>query len=450
MLTLAVTGYFALLTLEWVTVSGAAGGFVKPFHLGLVAVAALAFLRWPVGRLVGPVLHRFAGIHGAYLLLVAVSLAGGLAFTNPYFSRSTGLRVLTYAVGSLVLAGVVARLALEPRARRMLALAGAAAAVTVAVGITVGLAATGANPLGVLGEALAKGDPDIVSNRLLRTAFRSNEDLADVGANLRHKVFLAVLLATFVGLAFMPSRHDRADRSRRRLVMAASVLGAVLVVLSLSRSTILCLAVAAALGPLRSIVRNRARPAQAIAAVVGLAVAAALLVSPVAELLGERFAANRSYERRLAAAGPGFLDGFGGATLAGTTKGAVPTPHNLVLDAWLSGGVAAFVLAVVLLLSLAGLWLAMARRYLRGRPGWHLPVGQQWVLGMGLIPLVRAFTAGNQFHMVEWSAIGVFTGLVLANERLARERRATEPGVAGRRRVPVEAAPRPEEVAACS
>ena len=47
-------------------------------------------------------------------------------------------------------------------------------------------------------------------------------------------------------------------------------------------------------------------------------------------------------------------------------------------------------------------------------------MSQAWVLGVGIVPLVRSVTSGSLFHMVEWTAIGVFLGLLLANERAAR------------------------------
>ncbi|MDQ6797342.1 MAG: hypothetical protein M3011_04845, partial [Actinomycetota bacterium] len=47
-----------------------------------------------------------------------------------------------------------------------------------------------------------------------------------------------------------------------------------------------------------------------------------------------------------------------------------------------------------------------------------IPVSQQWVLGIGLLPLVRAVSAGDGLHMVEWTAVGAFLGLTYANRRV--------------------------------
>ena len=65
-------------------------------------------------------------------------------------------------------------------------------------GLSVALAAQHTNPITVIGDALAQVNPDIITYRLLRSAFRTNSDLADTAASLRHKVFLALLLAVFL------------------------------------------------------------------------------------------------------------------------------------------------------------------------------------------------------------------------------------------------------------
>ncbi|CAN5200126.1 hypothetical protein BH18ACT4_BH18ACT4_00960 [soil metagenome] len=423
-----VVVFLSVLTLEWVTLRGVAGGFIKPFHVAGLILAVVALARWRPRRFIGPMLRRYASIYGAYFLLLAVSLAGGLAYTAPYLSRATGLRQVAYAAMSVVLAGVLANIATSRRAQRILAWTGAATVGVVVVGLVTSLAAGGTNPLSVLREALAKGDPDIVSYQLLRVAFRS-EDLEEVGANLRHKVFIAVLLGTLLGLAFLPVIR-RGRRIARAVLVTMGAAGCALVVLSLSRSAIVCVVFALMLAPLRGLVSNRARTGQMVLAGLSALVAVALAVSPVATLLTSRFGGTGSYEARLEGAGPKFLEEFLGAALIGSKKLTQSSPHNFALDAWLSGGVIAFVCALVLLFSYGRLWVQALRRYLTSAEGWFLPVNQLWVVGLGVIPLVRAVTAGNQFHMVEWATVGAFLGLIEANRRASVAASTTEPPAA--------------------
>jgi hypothetical protein len=107
------------------------------------------------------------------------------------------------------------------------------------------------------------------------------------------------------------------------------------------------------------------------------------------------------------------------------------SPHNLELNSWLAGGILAALAAAEMLVAFARLWAREVRRYITGGRGWLLPVNELWVIGIGVIPLVRSVTAGNQFHMVEWTAVGLFLGVVLANERVAAAANALPPSVPG-------------------
>jgi len=76
---------------------------------------------------------------------------------------------------------------------------------------------------------------------------------------------------------------------------------------------------------------------------------------------------------------------------------------------------------LVFLVSYIHVWCREARRYLTAASGWVVPVSQQWLLGIGLLPLVRAVSAGDGLHMVEWTAVGAFLGLTYANLTAARD-----------------------------
>jgi hypothetical protein len=411
--------FLAVLPLEWMTLTSAGGGFIKPFHLASIAFIAVCMSRWRLGALIGPSLRRHTGVFGAYFFLLAVVFAGGLAYKDPYLSRIIVLRQAFYVSVALVITGFMV-LVVGRRTQRWLVLSGATAGITLAAAFSLALLRQHANPLQILGDAIAQANPDIITYRLLRSAFRTDEDLAEVAANLRHKVFVGLLVAVFLGLA-CSKIIERRRRIVRGLLAAAGGFGFALVTLSLSRSTTACMLVPFVLYPLRLLVRNRARPVQAVALALAVSTILAVLISPVGELLYVRFTATGSYESRITAAGPSFLEDFEGSALVGAHKSAVEkSPHNFILHSWLSGGILAGAAATVLLLSLARIWLIEAKRYLTNGPGWVVPVEQIWVLGIGVVPLVRSFTSGNQFHMVEWTAIGLFLGFTFANERAAR------------------------------
>jgi hypothetical protein len=74
-----------------------------------------------------------------------------------------------------------------------------------------------------------------------------------------------------------------------------------------------------------------------------------------------------------------------------------------------------------MLVAFGRLWWRELRRYLTAAQHWVLPFHHRWVLVLGLLPLVRWFTAGGgALHMTDWTAAAFFLGLVEANRRAGR------------------------------
>lgn len=438
---LALLVFLATLPLEWITLAGVQQGFVKPFHVAALGLIIVALARWRPRRLLAPVLTRYSVVYVGYAVVLGAAFFGGLTYADPYLSRAEVFRNCFYLLTSVVVAGVVVGLLARPP-RAGLAWAGVTALATLLFALVTALAAQRLNPFAIIADALVQQDPDIISRQLLRSAFRTDAGLDDAAPNLRHKVFGGLLVAVFLGLACR-SLVDRRRTVLRAMLTAGGVLGCMAVVLSLSRSITVCVVVTLALFPLRSVIMNRVRPLRAAVAALAVLVIGVLAVSPVGQLLFTRFGDTGSYEARLQAAGPSFLEQFIPAAVLGTTNTAVETaPHNLVLNSWLAGGVLAAIAAALMIVFLLRLWLGQAFRYLTGRPGWVLPVSQAWVLGVGIIPLVRSVTSGSLFHMVEWTAIGIFLGLLLANERAAKSLGATKPAPSSTAPLPEFAVPR--------
>lgn len=415
----ALIVFLAALPLEWMTVTGAGAALIKPFHIASIAFTLVCIARWRPSRVITPMWQRHVAVFGGYAVLLGVAVAASLVHVAPLLTPTLIVRQIFYITMSLVLAAYVARMVGRPD-QRWLALSGVVSTAVLLLAFVVELARQRVNPLSVIVSAISQVDPNLISYQLLRTTFRTETDLADAAASLRHKVFIALLIAVLLGLA-CSAIIARRQRLVRGVIVGGSAVGFVLTLVSLSRSAIVCMAVPGALYLLRLVVRGRARPVEAATLMVAVTATLAAVVSPIGELLLVRFTATGSYTARLTAAGPSFLEDFAAAALIGTSRSAAEAPpHNLILHSWLAGGIVAAAAALVVLLALAWLWLREVRRYLAGGQGWVIPVVQLWVLGIGAIPLVRSFTAGGQFHMVEFTAMALFLGITFANERAAR------------------------------
>ncbi len=417
--------FVSVLPLEWVSLTGAAGGLVKPFHVFGLAFMGLCLARWRASRFVLPVLRRYPGVYVAYFCFLIWVMAAGLSHSDPYMDGKDLVRAVLYATTSVFVAGyflhVVGR-----RSQRMLVWVGASTTVVLVGGLGLALASQHVNPISLFAQAIAQANPDLIAHRLFRVAFSSQPDFVDASANLRHKVFSADLLAVLLSLALMPAVPAR----RRALVIVAAIGGFGIVMLSLSRSLALCLGAVLSLAVIRAVVSKRARPRQAAMIGAAATVAVFMALSPVGTLIFARFSQPQSLQARETAASTGFVSEFQGAAIFGTQRASVArSPHNVFLLSWLAGGAVGAACVFLFLVSYIHVWCREARRYFTAGAGWVIPVSQQWLLGVGLLPLVRAVSAGDGLHMVEWTAVGAFLGLVFANRRAALDAQALdEPG----------------------
>ncbi|MDQ6840344.1 MAG: hypothetical protein M3137_18905, partial [Actinomycetota bacterium] len=386
--------FVSVLPLEWVSITGVAGGVVKPMHVLGLAFIGLCLARWPASRFVSPVLRRYPGVYVAYFCFLAWVMAAGMSHSDPYMDGKDLVRAVLYVTTSLFVAAffqhVVGR-----RTQHLLVWVGVSTTVVLVVGLGVALAAQHVNPISLFAEAIAQANPDLVAHRLFRAAFRGATESVDASANLRHKVFSADLLAVSLSLALMPVVRAR----KRMLVAGAAIVGFGAIMLSLSRSLALCLVAVLALAGVRAFVTKRGRPRQARVMAAALMVTVLVALSPVGALIAARFSETQSIQARSTAATTGFVSEFQGAAIFGTQRASVAvSPHNVFLLSWLSGGAVGSVFVLVFLVSYTHVWCREARRYFTGAAGWVIPVSQQWLLGIGLLPLVRAVSAGDGLH----------------------------------------------------
>lgn len=96
--------------------------------------------------------------------------------------------------------------------------------------------------------------------------------------------------------------------------------------------------------------------------------------------------------------------------------------HNLFLNAWVQGGLAAFLFAVLFYGGLLVAWLSFLRMIVTRPHQWVLPIAPEWVAPLPIMPLFRMWSSGDGGHMFlgEWIAVGCFIGCVLANQLRVR------------------------------
>lgn len=417
----------ATLGLQWIIVRSIPGGSVKYYHLAAVVFTFVyLFLRRSRGE-VTLVLQEYALFYWCFSLFLALELLANAVHRDAYAGIGEVVRQASYGLVSVFVAALFVRI--QSRSfQRVLVWACPFSTVVVLTLLTAPLVRQGVNPLGVLANAVSSGDPAVVLRDFFRAAFRS-AGLDAAAPNLRHGVIGALLLSLL--LTLLVWRRSRWPRSTNVVVLCSATVCLSFILVSLSRSVILSFAISLGIYVALPLLRGRVTARHLTGAVTILLVGIALAVLPQGKLLRGHFSGNTgSYTQRYDASARA-LERFGESALLGSERldeygAVVESPHDVVLNALLAGGVVAALAAGAFLVIALSKWLRVAKNYVGGRTEyWALDVRQFCVLSIGSYPIARFLTAGSgSLQLVEWVALGAFFGILMANEQERRGRRA--------------------------
>jgi O-antigen ligase len=207
----------------------------------------------------------------------------------------------------------------------------------------------GVNIFTLIGQAIAKADPDVVIFQLFRAAF-SNGSFADedVQANFRHGIMTALLLASMVSAFALPDARSRISRT---ITKGSIVVILFIVVLSMSRSTWLAMAMVFLLYGFAVVSRSKMMMTYVL---IGAPLVAAFVVflamaTPIFALFANRLTSAGSYEGRFEISGFN-LEAISNDIIFGADvvrESGSPWAHNLFLDYWTASGIFGFFSAVL-------------------------------------------------------------------------------------------------------
>ncbi len=393
----------AVLPLQWYVVASTPLGTGRLHQLALLTFAGLVLVRSrfpahiPVLRAALPFL-----LANVYMLTIwaAVDLYHGKL---PFGPVQQWLYLTVFvAVGSYIYQAARSQ---NMQVMDLLRWSAAAACVALVASLSFSMTVNGVNPVAVLGQTVAAADPEILQRQLYRSSFTGFGYEDDtVRGNLRHEIFGAVLLAMYI--SSWAARLRPLATARQRLVYQASmVVGALLLVLSLSRSILIAACIWPLLVFLRSALSQRLTTRQLAAAFVTVGLITLASVSGFGLVLWNRFTQETSsYEARgrlLDSAFDNIAEHFftGGVNTVGESS------HNFVLDAWLRGGLFVALPAAAVLATVVLAFLILVARIHR-EPEWMLPITAALAL-----PLVRMGTSGGGLiPPVEWVTLGLIAG----------------------------------------
>lgn len=265
-----------------------------------------------------------------------------------------------------------------------------------------------------LGDAIEQRDPQPIFSVFRRAYLRSGIGfLEGATASLRHVTVRGGIVASFVALATLPQLSRGWGRW---LAWVGIWMGALVALVTLSRTNLAVVLVVLGLVGVRVITWKQPRLAIPIAAV------SSLLVGVVC-VIGFQFidrSTNSGEQRfeRVKYAVEHLDDGFVSGLDQVVDGEFVQSPHNTVLDLWLGGGIMAG-LAGLVLLALVGWWTTQAAvGTMRASTVRELQL-QAATFGLFVVALARILAGGGGLlDPVAWFGLGVGVVLLGLPERL--------------------------------
>lgn len=391
----AVLILVAVLPLQWYVLGSAIGGTLKPFH---VAAGLLVFTLVVDGGLL-VTFRKLATRHK--LALISVFYYFFISYVMSALRGAPGtelVRGVSYAVSGLAVSVAFVRFSDTPQMRRVMLAAAPVSVVSFLLFSWQSL--SGTNPLAIIAEAISTGNPNIIQYRLLAPLFLS-EGL-ETQASLRHGVFLALLLATYISVA--ARRHLTVYGAAVKFSVYGGIVASIaLVLFSLSRVTILVGVLGIAALFLGSFLRDRGHPRHLVGVIVSAVLFLGASTLGIPRLIWKRFfEETESYGARTSLLGES-LDVIPRAALTGVEL-QIESSHNFVINAWLSGGVLAAIPAVVIMIMTAAAVASALHRYTFNGSSRDLDAS---IVLIGILPLIRMFTASAGLHLVDWVSLGL-------------------------------------------
>jgi len=354
-----------------------------------------------------------------YLLLLGLALYGSAG-------QNTIPRQFMYFVGCIAVGGCLA----AARDMRSICRVGAGLALLVFVTVVeIAARKLGLSWIDAIGQFVRSGDLHFVVYTFLRTVFSSlNSDDATLAASAKNGIAVCVLMC---GLVFR-SASTKPSRDIVGMIHMMTVLG--LIILLNTRSVIIAggAGVLLAIG-LRLITRPGNSAAllslKAVSAFVAIAMVIAFSNSgAVTNTMTDRFSFEDSSAEARIEQYTVAIDRIEQHPWAGSgyfTIDGYPV-HNLFLSAWMNAGIAAFLAALCFYLVLVSRWLSFLWMLIRQPERWVLPLAPEWIAALPICPFFRVWLsgAGGNLFLGEWIAIGLFLGLLMANDLRFRK---TEP-----------------------
>lgn len=432
---LALFSFFSTILLQWVIWGRIGSLTIKPFHIAMLIMLGNVLLNrnaLSYMRVLIRVGFYFFLVVFAYLIVGIISLAWA---NNIHYGLSFLLKQSIYAFLSIALAIKIMDLPLE-KTSNSLFWGGMMAFIVLVVQVEVLSNDGGTGFLDAYWAALSTGNLKKMIVIFAKFFNMRGEDV-ELSASLRHVIIGLMIISAFIvkmSSTVIKTHFFQKFIIQKSIIFILENLLYFFVVLStifsMSRSSwlvgILMLTVAIVIKVIRGGIKKKS--------IIWLVVVFSFSISfvyyfissiPLVDILNKRiFYDTGAYNARLIQYNDAinFINRniFIGGGLGKKSDVDDFHIHNFFLRSWYESGLIGFIIAIWLYLVLFLFWANTLKRIVLRPKYWVIEVPPELVMALPVIPLTSVFFSAAFQGLLEWTSVGVFFGLVLANARKRR------------------------------
>jgi O-antigen ligase len=419
----------------WLPLGGFAGLSLKPIHLSL----GLTFLTILLGgsRRIWHDLFSgdslvFVVLYGAYLLWYVLSLGWT---PLPLVALPGIAKNILYFVCFLALTVMIANIVQKGNFVRVAGFSALAGVLSFAIYMVVIFAIHGYNVIGQYVSAILAADanrlqfwfyPSLFNFSSASNVASNAPSTGDFTTGLRNTVLGGIVIEAVLLLMW---RQDLKNRLMQIVALSVAGLAVLLVLLSVSRSNIIVLAISLLL-PFAIRIGHKLRyvrremlliPISLVLIALGGAfvLSRGQVTASVIRILQDRFGilANDPrlvmYDHALSDIEQNNFLGYGFGKQVTDSRGVALRVHNVFLASWIETGV------LGLFLSLAWYAVLIVRLFsgIASQKTWAHGLYREWALAFLILPMLRVLESGaGTFTLIEWLALAIYWGIWIGSK----------------------------------
>lgn len=405
--------YLAVLPLQWIRLENILGLHVGYFHLVAILLVVACFFQLLKEKTLDKYVVVFFSFACGYL---AWGMMLSLFYQKNAVEVSEIYRQMFYLITALAIATSLARS--DPRMNTILIWSAPVTASTCLAFMLISSMNSGVDVFNLLFQGIAQNDASLIMFGLFKEVMRGTSG-EEAQSNLRHYVAAAHIVSMTLSLGFLTATQT--SLPKKTIIYGFCLYSFLFVMVSLSRAMQLTIFMQAAFVLIYFLLinSNRMNKNLVLLFLFGVFLFVIYLLG-LFDLLYDRFFSKEhssSYQGRITFLNLALSHINENFILPNSGFPENANPHNVVLDAWIHGGLISAFFAFLLVIIV---FFCCATGIIDAIQNKHVTCGalQLFIATLLFLPLIRFVTAGSGLAAPGWAAIGFAIGIISSLKRL--------------------------------